>query len=143
MKLKIFKTIKKPKLYAFGLASVISITSLCGCADKTMGEVLHLENQEMNTMQPENTNDKEIETKTFNPGEHIIAKSYWFDTNISTNSGQFSYHPGYIIIDIEQVDSVVTFFYQNEKTVECTSNENGGFLEFGTPIEEEKTLTLK
>ncbi len=137
MKSKIFKTIKNPKLYAFGLASILSLSSLSGCLNQdTNTEIINNENQI--------TNDEQIEpiTKTFNPGEHIISEPYLYNA-ISNKYQQYPYHPGYIIVDIEQIRNVVTFFYQNEKTVECTSNENGEFIEFGTPVEQEKTLTLK
>ncbi len=126
MKSKIFKTIKNPKLYAFGLVGILSVSSLSRCADKRMGEILNLEVESEN---------QEVYTKTFNPGEHIISESYLY-TAVSDKSQQYPYHPGYIIVDIEQIRNVVTFFYQNEKTVECTSNENGEFIEFGTPVEQ-------
>ena len=55
---------------------------------------------------------------------------------------------GYKIVDVECVDKydkryIFIISYVNTVPVECAPNELGEYSNFGTPIEQEKTLTLE
>ncbi len=85
--------------------------------------------------------------KEFLPGEHILLVRL-DDKNIKENQ-TFETYNGYEIMGISYAsnfDPIV--LYVNKENVNCEitgydENNNPEFLKFGTPVEQEKTLTLK
>ncbi len=128
------KIVKNPKLYASVLSGVIAVTSLSGCVNKDKG------NQDSAVT-------AEVTTKIFNEGEHYISSKYNFEV-LRMEPNELDCPVGYKIVDVECVDKydkryIFIISYVNTVPVECAPNELGEYSNFGTPIEQEKTLTLE
>ncbi len=85
--------------------------------------------------------------KEFLPGEHILLV-HLEDKNIQNNQ-IFETYDGYEIMGISYASNWNPIvLYVNKENVICEitgydKNNNPEFLKFGTPVEQEKTLTLK
>ncbi len=86
------------------------------------------------------------ESDIFDSGDHVITVPITYHSN----NVQFEYHDGYEAIDIaEYVCGRLGIYgggfivYANTVPVKCEKNQNGEYVEFGTPIEKEKVKTLK
>lgn len=73
--------------------------------------------------------------KVFMPGEHIIK------INISSETDQIKYYDGYDIVGVSSINKELYGVYKNTVPVQATTDIEGEYYIFGTPIEDEKSYS--
>ncbi len=154
--LKIFNKLDKKEIYnakkdfkfkvaAVFLGGVMFLPTISSCSKEDEKTESVSDNIQIEEKLVEE-NDKETDTKVFEPGEHIVLVI----DEVYLGENQVDYHEGYEIIDATSASVgkhvYSTIYYSNVVPVECKYSRYDNmdqmiYEDFGTPTEKNKTYT--